>query len=213
LGIKSRIIKGEVPGLCWIEIPQPCPGDWVDRAFSLLDDYERDRYGSFTHKEAGCMFLMGRFLAKTKLSELLSCPPESIGFKLTTRGKPYLKGGDYHFSLSHSGNWLSLMINKEKPVGVDLEVIKDRDFLKLAGRFFSPLEKKWLEEDPYNRSGRFYQIWTQKEAVLKATGEGLAGRLSQITMPCIRGEEEWESWLIKSFSPSQNITGAAAVPQ
>ena len=88
-------------------------------------------------------------------------------------GKPRILGhSDFHFNLSHAGNWVVLAWG-QTPVGVDVER-HDRTtgYEAIAKRFFSPEEQRKLAEsqDP---SHKFYEIWTGKESYLKYLGTGL----------------------------------------
>ena len=158
------------------------------------------------------MFLMGRFFMRSKLAAQLTLSPSEVPIKLSEGGKPILEGIDYHFSLTHTAQWIGLYHSAKGPVGVDLETMKQRDFLKLANRFFSPDENDWLEENE-ERCSRFYRIWTQKEAFLKCTGQGLAGRLSHYTMPCVNSLESIDGHIIRNFFPAPGITGAVTLPE
>lgn len=84
------------------------------------------------------------------------------------KGKPYLSGGAC-FNISHSGEYVVLAVS-ENNLGVDIErigVYKE----KLAQRCCTEEEFLWLE----NRDkSDFFRLWTGKEAVMKATGLGLA---------------------------------------
>lgn len=98
-----------------------------------------------------------------------------------TSGKPWFPSHpDIHFSISHSGPF-ALCAVSDRPVGVDIEVIKARRN-GLPQRVFSPSE---LES--YQLLGghwpAFYTIWTAKEAAAKLTGRGLRGPIRDITPP------------------------------
>lgn len=77
------------------------------------------------------------------------------------------------FNLSHSGDWIVLATAPGCEVGVDIENV-DPTFpaLEIADEFFLPAERKWIGagKDP---TPRFFQLWTAKEALMKATGEGM----------------------------------------
>lgn len=77
------------------------------------------------------------------------------------------------FNLSHSGDWIVLATAPGCEVGVDIENV-DPTFpaLEIADEFFLPSERKWIGagKDP---TLRFFQLWTAKEALMKATGEGM----------------------------------------
>lgn len=72
------------------------------------------------------------------------------------------------FSLSHSGDWALLAVG-EAELGADIEAIQPRRIGALR-RLSTPEEAAWAGEDPE----RWFQLWTWKEAVMKATGLGLA---------------------------------------
>ena len=78
------------------------------------------------------------------------------------------------FSISHSGDWLWLAIG-ESSIGLDVEQHRPRRNLsKLMNHVLSPLELAWVSsQDDELRA--FYRLWTLREAVLKASGRGLAG--------------------------------------
>ena len=84
------------------------------------------------------------------------------------RGKPYLPDGPC-FSLSHSGNYVVLAL-AEHDVGVDIEKLGEYKE-KLARRCCTEDEFLWLQG---RDRADFYNLWTGKEAVMKATGLGFA---------------------------------------
>lgn len=106
---------------------------------------------------------------------LLRCALGTGAYTVETEpgGKPRITGRpDFHFNLSHSGDWVVLAWG-DTPVGVDVERIRpDTDFRAVAKRFFSEEERRSLEMAEDAR-GRFYALWTGKESWIKYTGTGL----------------------------------------
>ena len=87
----------------------------------------------------------------------------------TENGKPYIiKQPDFHFGISHTKNAITVAFSKE-PVGVDIEKIRDVD-LKVADRFFTEEEQKYINSDVSLSCRRFFEIWTKKEAIIKKSG-------------------------------------------
>ncbi|RZL30652.1 MAG: 4'-phosphopantetheinyl transferase superfamily protein, partial [Pedobacter sp.] len=118
--------------------------------------------------------------------------PATIKFLLTTANKPYLP--NINFNLSHSGDYVVIAIG-ENALGVDVEVIKDHfDHDLLAKVCFTINERKQIGnlED-------FYTFWTRKEALLKATGEGLIDNLLEIECISHRVKRHKEIYALKSF--------------
>ena len=92
-------------------------------------------------------------------------------------GRPRLPGTGLAASITHSGDVVAVALTEGCPVGVDVEVIDGRDYEPLLARVCTAAE--W----PHVRTARdFFTIWTRKEAVLKATGEGLRTPLTSVTV-------------------------------
>jgi 4'-phosphopantetheinyl transferase len=151
----------------------------------LLDDGERGRYDRFLRAEDKARFVTGRFLARTVLAEATGLPPRDIRFTTGcphcggTHGKPRLPGSDLDFSLSHSGDRVVLVLTEGAVVGVDVEQESDRDVDRLAEMVLTGAERTVLAAMDDRRRG-FHAYWTRKEALLKATGHGLAAPMTAI---------------------------------
>ncbi len=93
-------------------------------------------------------------------------------------GKPYVDGGP-HFNLSHSGALAMIAVSASTPVGVDLERPARRSRADLVRRVCSTAEQAHVAAaaDP---DAAFIRLWVRKEAVLKASGEGLRGSLDRL---------------------------------
>ena len=95
---------------------------------------------------------------------------------LDEHGKPYFEGSGVHFSVSHSGRCAAIAVD-DAEVGVDVEQLPDRDFLKIARRFYHPNELHDVEA-AQDQPRAFTRIWTRKEAYLKQLGVGITTDLS-----------------------------------
>ena len=93
-------------------------------------------------------------------------------------GRPYFKNvGNTDFSISHSGSLsVAARIDGGSRLGVDIELIMEKDNARIADRFFTEKEKALLDEMQNNEA--FYMIWTAKEAKAKKVGTGLSKLLS-----------------------------------
>ena len=99
--------------------------------------------------------------------------------------KPYFPDlPQVHFSVSHSFHFWACAMD-DIPVGFDLEVPglrwgEDASSRKekLARRFFTPAENRYLEDHPE----AFFDLWVRKEAWLKLSGKGISGGLSSIDL-------------------------------
>jgi len=111
-------------------------------------------------------------------------PFMTTSHKVTSKS-PCDLNSNIEFNISHSGNMILIgfrfcknnVINANPQIGVDIEKIKpDFDFELVLDEFFTPKEQEaiWKSE---NSSETFFKFWTQKEALVKATGTGLTDDL------------------------------------
>ena len=112
--------------------------------------------------------------------------PQNIIITKNKYGKPYLLQNklELYFNLSHSNNLAILAIAKNHPVGVDIEqIIQFENLEPIVKRFFTKNEYKNFISLPKNkRLVAFYEIWTRKEAYIKAIGKGLSFPLDNFTV-------------------------------
>ena len=120
--------------------------------------------------------------------------------KIANSGKPYIEDATFDFSDAHTNsavvvaavgdginedNLICIDINAKR-IGVDIEradrEVKNKDLI--IKRLFSEKEKEYVKT---NRDIRFLEIWTKKESILKATGEGLKG-ISKTDTYCFKGK-------------------------
>ena len=88
-------------------------------------------------------------------------------------GKPYFSDRrDVFFNLSHSGD-VALCALSDREIGCDVEKIR-RPPLRVADKYFSEEEREYVlsAETDDERRERFFRVWTLKESVLKASGDG-----------------------------------------
>jgi 4'-phosphopantetheinyl transferase len=89
--------------------------------------------------------------------------PEDTDIKKTPKGKPYFEGNPLFFNLSHSGDKGVISLS-DKPVGVDLELLRGRDYPSIMSHFTEREQKEIkCERD-------FLEHWTAKEAFIKMKG-------------------------------------------
>ncbi len=143
-----------------------------------LDIQERiHRYKRLENKH---QLLLGRLLLKHGMKEL--------GFKNFKLESIYYNKKNcplclenINFSIAHSGNLVACAFSKSVRIGIDVEQVKP---INLANFDYvlNDRDRKWLSEDTANTYRSFFKIWTIKEAVTKALGEGLGIDVRPITI-------------------------------
>ena len=96
-------------------------------------------------------------------------------------GKPYIEKYDnIEFNISDTDSYIVVAINDENvPVGIDIESLGRRYDPKICEKIFTVNEKRAMENS-INKTQMFYEIWTLKEAYLKAVGTGLTAEICMI---------------------------------
>lgn len=130
-----------------------------------------------------------RFFLRLLLGAYLGVPGRAVKINRSNRGKPLLDATQHrqnlHFSMAKSGGALLVGIATAGPLGVDLEEAgrRPRRPLALAARYFSEAETAGLTALPEDLLGAaFLRTWACKEAVVKASGEGIANQLCRFTV-------------------------------
>ncbi|MDY4362316.1 4'-phosphopantetheinyl transferase superfamily protein [Lactococcus lactis subsp. lactis] len=98
-----------------------------------------------------------------------------IEFEENSYGKPKVKGLNWDYNVSHSGNYVILAISNEK-IGIDIQKKFEIDLGVL--KFFHKSEQKMVQEDP----SLFFTFWTLKESYLKYLGVGLSKELDSFSI-------------------------------
>ena len=155
----------------------------------LLDAHERDRLGRLRRADDRARYLAAHALARLVLARHVAGGDgggaAALVFERTCRcgaphGRPVLPGGP-GFSLTHSGRLVGVAVRPDGPVGLDVEQVRDvADLSALAEHVRSPAERARAADAV--DAPAFFRTWTRKEALLKATGEGLATPMATLTL-------------------------------
>ncbi|MFA7344987.1 MAG: 4'-phosphopantetheinyl transferase superfamily protein [Terrimicrobiaceae bacterium] len=137
---------------------------------------ETRRAASFQSAEARATFVAGRSGVRRVASLYSNIPAGDLVLETDVCGKPVFANTAIRFNLSHSGAVVVAAFS-ESAVGIDVEARgRCRDFAGIANRFFHPAEAAAIRRS--EDEGHFLRIWTGKEAMLKLSGEGISGGLS-----------------------------------
>jgi 4'-phosphopantetheinyl transferase len=183
------------------------------RHVALLDETERRRWTAYRRDADRERFLTGCVLAKAALARYTGLRPADVRFDRTCgqcgepHGKPAItgsaiEGGALEHSVAHSGDLVAVAV-AGNPVGVDVEQLDGRphplggdgDPDALARLVLSAAEQAFLTAiPPPGRPRAFLVAWTRKEAVTKATGDGLRAAFSEVVVAADAGPPRLLSW-------------------
>ncbi len=139
-----------------------------------LTEVERQRAASFRFEEDAIRWSGFRAALRQILASLIHVSPQDVPIILTPLGKPVLGTpfAGLHFSLSHCEDLALVAICADGAIGIDVEpAARAADLSGCEQTFCHPDEIAELPSE--SRCHRLMEIWTAKEALLKAIGTGL----------------------------------------
>jgi len=196
---------------------------------SLLNPEELARADRYHFSRDRNRFISGRAQLRCLLARYLRTSPQKVDFAYNPRGKPALAQGHrsprLHFNLAHCEG-LAVLAAAHSDCGIDLEQVRtvpDQD--ELVRRFFSHSERvSFLQLPSGARAVAFFNLWTRKEAWLKAVGQGIACGLDQVEVSFLPGQPVRllrlpatilgrSAWTLETFEPASRFVGAVALSE
>jgi 4'-phosphopantetheinyl transferase len=177
-------------------------------ARALLSAEERSRHDGIRLARDRRDYAAAHALLRTSLSCYTEVEPQAWAFEAGAHRKPELSvraglGVRLTFNLSHARGMVACAIAPGTPVGIDVEPTDVAfDYSSIVSRYLAPDEIVQLDRcPPQDRSARFVELWTLKEAYIKATGRGLSEALSGFGFQ-IEGDQI-------QFMPPANVNAGA----
>lgn len=120
-----------------------------------------------THPHKRLQHLAGRFLLPYLFNDF---PNREI--EIADTRKPFLPNEEYHFSISHCGDFAASIVSSNYRVGVDVEFVTPR-LQKIKHKFLHPDELRFVNSRLASQQLRLLSIfWGAKEAMYKWYGLG-----------------------------------------
>ena len=158
-------------------------------AAQWLDAAEHARLQRFRHPRRRREFILCRAALRAVLCRQIGCRNSELAFAASRRGKPFaLVDGipnSVSFNVSHSERHGLIALAPAGRIGVDVEERSARhDPDGELRTMFAPAERAELANATAHRKLHlFFTLWTMKEALVKALGEGLARDTSGFEIP------------------------------
>ena len=137
-----------------------------------LSSAERRQWRAIRARKMATLFLASRAMA-LPMAQLLNKPNRRV-IRLSS-GQPVLRKGFISISRCYPFVVFALA---QKPVGVDLELIRgDDDLINAVAPLFSPEEQSIIRKSAA-RPSSFCWVWSRKEALVKRDGAGICADLA-----------------------------------
>jgi 4'-phosphopantetheinyl transferase len=189
----------------------------LDAFLATLMPAEKERGGKYFQLKDRQRFILSRGAQRYILGRYLNQAAAQVAFALGNNKKPFLVTDGrsaIQYNITHAGDWILLAVSSEA-VGIDVEFVdKEFQFNDILEEHFSQAEIAFIEQN--NPAENFYLLWTRKEALLKATGQGLGEHLK--VTPSLNGIHSLspqllcadKTWQVSSFNLPGGYTGSIA---
>jgi 4'-phosphopantetheinyl transferase len=147
------------------------------RCHELMAIAERERHARFAFERHRHEYAVTRGLERGVLARYVARPPGELSFRRTEHGRPLLEdAGDLRFNLTNCVDFVACAVVRGREIGVDAEPVgRGDEVLEVGETVFTRFERERLSELPLpSRRRRAVQLWTQKEAYMKARGLGMS---------------------------------------
>jgi 4'-phosphopantetheinyl transferase len=202
--------------------------DEVNEYFQTLSAHERRKAGQFHFDKDMKRYIARHGILRMILGSYMGIKANELRFKQGENGKPrsdeQFGKRTVHFNLSHSNGAVLFAFARNHEIGVDIEHICGIvEMEQIVERFFSTAEQevfKLLPEEQKREA--FINVWTCKEAFIKARGDGLSYALDKFDVSMlpdapvkllrVNGDtREASRWCLQSLKPAPDYVGAFAV--
>uniref|UniRef100_A0A7I4Z438 L-aminoadipate-semialdehyde dehydrogenase-phosphopantetheinyl transferase n=1 Tax=Haemonchus contortus TaxID=6289 RepID=A0A7I4Z438_HAECO len=162
------------------------------RAVQCITPGDFDDTKKKQHQEDVLQCVVGRLLLRHATHVFTGTPWKEIQIGRTEKGKPFLLNPphtNFGLNITHQGDFVGFASSCTSSVGVDLMRLDKKragktadEYINTMAKSASPDELRMMRSQPTEamKMTMFYRYWCLKEAVLKATGDGIIDDLSRI---------------------------------
>jgi 4'-phosphopantetheinyl transferase len=164
----------------WVTSCHECDESLLEEYRGLLSEDERRTEGRFRFARDRRRYVATRALVRVVLSRYATTLPAAWRFTTNACGRPGIANQGsaeraLSFNISHTTDQILLGVTRRRPIGVDIEAVRESISSEIGERFFTNDEVASLSEMTADlRVVRFFELWTLRESYIKARGLGLS---------------------------------------
>jgi len=149
----------------------------LETALTLLSEQRREQALKFRFEQGRRTCVLAYLLLMRGLRQEFGIEEKPL-FEYGEHGKPRIVGHpEVHFNLSHCREAVFCAVSHQ-PVGVDVESV--REYKESLIDYTMNVDEQALIRRAERPEVAFTRLWTQKEALLKLTGEGISRDLKTV---------------------------------
>lgn len=190
---------------------------------SSLSAHEQHRAARMRQLDVRQDFIVGRARVRQILGRYVEQPADALDVVTRVDDKPLLAGapGWFDFSFTRCAGLHACAIGRDRRIGIDVEAMHaEHDVAGIAATYASPAEVAWIRALPSAQHvDALADLWTKKEAFVKAVGTGLLVPLHAFSVPLtadglvdapLTEPRRQRPWMLRSFRPAPGVAGAVA---
>jgi len=155
-----------------------------DTMYQLLESERKEKVDKFLFYKDKKMAVVSEICLYYLLSRKYKYSKEIVEKNFKQQGKPYFKNlKNVYFSISHSNEICAVALSKNHDIGIDIETfnsISEEQAKNILEKNFTKEDLNFAKDEKTLKE-KFLCLWTKKEALYKALGEGLS--LSNLKKP------------------------------
>jgi len=191
--------------LLYINIdPEKIDPDMLEAWLGQLPERKRAQIRKHRHHANRVQSALGWRLVELAMHQLgfAGFSLEAVDFN-----SPHKSGSAFpaDFNISHSGNLVCAVALRDGRIGIDVEQIRP---LKsdVIHKYLNVNEAQQCESEP----GRFFDFWTQKEAIIKAHGQEGIVRLREVELRDGKARFADKTWYLTTLHLADGYAGHIA---
>jgi 4'-phosphopantetheinyl transferase len=174
-------------------------------SIALLDRREREQLSRLSRADDRARYVAAHALLRQLVAQWWRVDPGVVAVTATCRrcagahGRPVVSpppgGQALHVSIAHAGDRVVVACTDVGPIGVDVEENAGASFAGFADVALAPCEQQWLARlSPDEQLPGRARMWVRKEAVLKATADGLSSDPRDLIVSAPRKRPRLVAW-------------------
>jgi len=185
------------------------------RCLALLSPTERARHDRLAAPSRRLELAAAHALVRLAVAHVTGTHAEQWRVRRDSIGRPIVEGpvDNMHVSVTHTPGLVACLVARGRDVGVDAEQVSPRvPYMRIAEQVFSPgelAELRTLEDAA--RIDRFFLLWSVKEALAKARGDGEPLDRIEVPLGAAGMAHVANRWLLRWSRPSPEHVMATCV--